>query len=196
MAPIRLYELEPDHQQTLLSLARETLCHGLRHGRPLTVDATPYSDPLRRPGASFVTLKHRDSLRGCVGTLEAYRPLVCDVAGQAFAAAFEDPRFPALERNQLEQLGIGIAVLSPLEELAFADESSLLAQLRPGLDGLILQKGAERATFLPAMWQALPDKQVFVWHLKEKLGLQANGWHADMRAWRYSAQAFELRLLD
>jgi AmmeMemoRadiSam system protein A len=181
-------ELGPEHQRLPLDVARESIEHGLAHGRPPRVSAGDFPPPLREPRASFVTLHRQGRLRGCIGTLEAHRPLVEDVAANAYAAAFSDPRFPPLSREELADLAISISILSPPQELHFDSEEDLLAQLRPGVDGLILQEGARRGTYLPSVWSELPDRRRFLEHLKLKAGLPSEYWSDSLRVFRYTAQ--------
>jgi AmmeMemoRadiSam system protein A len=180
------------HGATLLNLAARSIEHGLQHGAPLDPDGE-YPSELEADGASFVTLHahdtlhSHDTLRGCIGSPEAYRPLIDDVARNAFAAAFEDPRFPPLRRAETPDIELAVSVLSAPTPMHVADEPDLLQQLRPGRDGLILQEGSRRALFLPAVWQGLPDPREFVEHLKVKAGLRTNYWSGSMQAWRFSA---------
>jgi len=176
------------HGETLLHLAAASVEHGLAHGRPLPVHAADHAPDLREPGASFVTLKRRGKLRGCIGTSTAYRPLVLDVAEHAFAAAFRDPRFPALTAGEIDGLSLSVSVLSPPSPLRFADERDLLARLRPNVDGLIIEDGGRKALFLPAVWETLPDPETFLGHLKIKAGLKAEHWSGGFKAWRFVAE--------
>ena len=182
--------LDSTQRATLRQLARESIAHGLRHGRPLPVDASAYSEDLRVPRATFVTLEENGELRGCIGTLEAHRPLVADVADNAFNAAFRDPRFPPLMSEELDSLDIHISVLSPPAPMHFCDEADLLAQLRPGIDGLILTASGHRGTFLPSVWVSLPKAEDFLRHLKRKAGLAADFWSPEIRVERYTTEAF------
>lgn len=181
-------ELSAEHRRLLVDLARESIAYGLQEGRALKVDPASYPEPLRRPAASFVTLRYEGRLRGCIGALEAYQPLVADVAEHAYAAAFRDPRFPPLSAAELAGLTLDISILSPAEELAFADEQDLLRQLRPGVDGLILQEGARRVTFLPSVWESLPRPQEFLRELKVKAGLPPDYWSPTLRVFRYRTE--------
>jgi AmmeMemoRadiSam system protein A len=140
--------------------------------------------------ATFVTLTIGGRLRGCIGMLEAYRSLAEDVAENAHAAAFEDPRFDPLTKKEFEKLEIHISVLSPPEELTFSSEEDVLRQIRPGTDGLILQEGFRRGTFLPSVWEELPAKELFWAHLKRKAGLPANYWSDTLRVFRYTTEYF------
>ncbi|MBK9952994.1 MAG: AmmeMemoRadiSam system protein A [Candidatus Competibacteraceae bacterium] len=174
----------------LLEVARASIQHGLRHGQALEVEPANYPETLRPPRATFVTLETGGQLRGCIGALVARQPLVQDVAAHAFAAAFEDPRFPELREDEFPKLDIHISVLSPPEPLSFSSEDELLAQLRPGVDGLIIQVRHYRATFLPAVWEQLPDPYVFLAQLKQKAGLPLDFWSPELSAERYTAEYF------
>jgi AmmeMemoRadiSam system protein A len=182
--------LNADARHTLLEVARNSIEHGLREGRPLAVDPGTYASRLRAPGAAFVTLHERGALRGCIGHLEAIGPLVRDVAENAFAAAFRDPRFPPLQTHELDQLEIEISVLTEPEPLDCASEVELLRQIVPGRDGLILAEGASRGTFLPTVWESLPSPQDFIRHLKVKAGLRPDHWSEAIRVWRYHTESF------
>lgn len=175
---------------TLRGIAGASIREGLTHGRALRVDAATHAPALRTPGATFVTLEIDGDLRGCIGTLEAHRPLVTDVAQNAFNAAFRDPRFPPLSALEEDLLEMHISVLSAPEALSVRDEADLLAQLVPGVDGLILSDGMRRGTFLPSVWEQLPDPREFVLHLKRKAGLPATHWSATLRVERYRVEAF------
>ena len=178
------------HGATLLHVAASSIEHGLRHAQPLPVTAGDYPEDLRSAGASFVTLSDdAGRLRGCVGSPEAHRPLVEDVAVNGFAAAFRDRRFPALAADERYSLSLSISVLSPPEPLWFADEAELLGQLRPGYDGLIIASNGRRALFLPKVWDSLGEAHEFVGHLKEKAGLTRAHWASDFRAWRFTTES-------
>lgn len=178
-------ELDKQSKQLLLSLARKSITHGLEHHQPLPVTPGEYPKALQQAGASFVTLEKQNRLRGCIGTLEAYRPLVVDIVENAFAAAFRDPRFTPLQADELSELQIHISLLTPPEPLPVKDEAELLRQLRPGIDGLILQDGHHRATFLPSVWESLPTPPQFVAQLKLKAGLPVDYWSDTLRFERY-----------
>lgn len=182
--------LDDASKERLRQIAWESIRHGLQTGLPypLTIDSEPLA--LREKGASFVTLKKRGQLRGCIGSLEAVRPLAEDVNRNAFAAAFEDPRFPPLDADEFPELDLRISVLTPSTPIACASEEDLARQLRPGIDGLILQSGLRRATFLPAVWEDLPDPRQFIHHLKRKAGIPVLEWPDDMRCWRYEVESF------
>ncbi len=179
-----------EERKLLRQMARASIEHGLQTGRPLTVDETRYPRRLREPGASFVTLNEHGRLRGCIGSLEAIRPLVEDVAHNAYAAAFSDPRFPPLQARELCDLDLHISLLWPATPMQFDSEEDLIRQLRPGVDGLILEDGDHRATFLPSVWESLPDAHDFLQHLKLKAGLPADDWPDTIRVSRYVTESF------
>lgn len=174
----------------LLRVAHASIATGLQTGRPLAVRAEDYPAPLIDKRATFVTLTRDGLLRGCIGSLEAHRMLVEDVAGNAFAAAFRDPRFPPLQQQEFDALEIQVSVLGTPEPLAFATEQELLDSLRPGVDGLILEEKNTRGTFLPSVWESLPRPEDFLNHLKMKAGLPAGYWTDSVRIWRYTTESF------
>jgi AmmeMemoRadiSam system protein A len=178
-------------QDTLLDIACTSIIHGLDHGKPFRISLDTLPPSLAAARASFVTINTTGGqLRGCIGSLEAYRPLAEDVSQNAWAAAFRDPRFPPLQREELDGLDIHISVLSEAEPLAFDSERQLLGYVRPGVDGLILEDNAARGTFLPSVWDSLPDPAQFLAHLKLKAGLPADYWSDSLRVWRYTTQSF------
>lgn len=185
--------LSPGDRGALLGTARESIREGLRTGRPLEVDASAYGPALAAPRATFVTLHLRGGLRGCIGALEASRPLIADAARHAYAAAFRDPRFPPVTAGEVEALELHISIIGPPEPLAARDEPALLAQLRPAVDGLILEETGggrgRRSTFLPEVWETLPEPRRFLEHLKAKAGLPPDYWSPTLRFWRYATES-------
>lgn len=175
------------HRDTLLGIARSAIECGLQ-GSELAPDPERYAPELRRPTAVFVTLRLRAELRGCTGSLEAREALVLAVARAARRSAFADPRFAPLCARELDRLVVSISLLSPLEALPARCEAELLRALRPGRDGLVLVDGARSATFLPAVWQSLPDPRDFVSQLKAKAGLARDHWSPALRCLRYEAE--------
>ncbi len=182
--------LSESERRLLLDVARSSVRYGLAHHRPQPVDPADYPPALRAPRAVFVTLNQRGQLRGCIGHLEASQALVRDVADNAYAAAFRDPRFPPLAAAELGDLEVHISVLSPPEPLPVVSEADLLRQMRPGVDGLILEEGRHRGTFLPAVWESLPAPEQFLAHLKLKAGLSPGYWSDGIRVARYTTEAF------
>lgn len=182
--------IDRQQEHVLLQLAEASIRHGLAHGRPLKPDLAEYEPALREPGASFVTLKREGELRGCIGSLTAHRPLVDDVAENAYAAAFSDPRFYPLQAIELHGLEMHVSILGTPEPMGFTSERDLLEQLRPGIDGLILEEGFRRGTFLPSVWEQLPSAQDFLNHLKLKAGLPVNYWSETIQISRYTTHSF------
>lgn len=178
-----------EEDRLLLRVAHDAVVHGLETGRPPLLELERFPPPLRAPGASFVTLRIAGRLRGCLGTLEAERALVLDVAENAVGSALRDPRFPPMARVELAALSIELSLLGPLEPLAVGSEEELLARLRPGIDGLVIEEEGRRATFLPAVWSELPEPQAFLAALRRKAGLASfagpSGGELRLRAWRY-----------
>lgn len=182
-----ILELDGADRQALLGLAHEAIRHGLSHGDYMPVATEGYSAGLQSPGASFVTLKAGHDLRGCVGSLEGQRPLATDVANNAYAAAFRDPRFAPLTSREYQRIAVSVSVLSQALPLACATEEDLIAALRPGIDGLILTEGhTHRATFLPAVWQSIDQPRDFVTQLKLKAGLAPHYWSRTLSFKRYT----------
>jgi len=182
--------LNKEQQEVLLKLARQSIENGYKTGHPLGVDLRDYPPELVKPAATFVTLEKKRQLRGCIGMLEAVLPLVEDVVENAFSAAFKDPRFPPVEKNEIDELDIHISILGKPEPIHFASEQELLDQIRPHIDGLILQEGSQRGTFLPSVWETLPDKKQFLRHLKNKAGLPADYWSDAIKVHRYTTEMF------
>lgn len=182
--------LGPMQRATLMAVARGSIEHGLAHGRPLQVTPSEYHRDLKAVRASFVTLQKRGQLRGCIGHLEAVQPVVVDVAENAFAAAFRDPRFNPLTAAEWQDIDVHLSLLTPPEAMRFTDEADLVGQIRAGEDGLILQDGPNRGTFLPSVWESLPDPVDFLVHLKHKAGLAANHWSDSVEIYRYHTESF------
>jgi AmmeMemoRadiSam system protein A len=175
-------ELSANQGTILLPIARGAICSALGQA------PAPCSDALwlREAGATFVTLTQYGELRGCIGTLEAHRPLLEDVQANAFAAAFRDPRFSPLQASELAYTRVEVSLLSNPEAMSFASEEDVLAQLRPEVDGVIFEYGYYRSTFLPQVWEQLPDPASFLAHLKRKAGLSAGFWTEEVRVSRYT----------
>ena len=177
--------MDNSQQHVLLQTAREAIYKKL-NGQSLVLDMNEYDPAFRQVGASFVTLKINNQLRGCIGSLEPERSLVEDVARNAEAAAFKDPRFAPLTLAEWSDLQIDISVLSPPEPMSFQSEQDLIRQLRPGVDGLVLQENSYRGTFLPSVWQQLPEPREFLRQLKRKAGLDPDYWSSAIQVQRYT----------
>jgi MEMO1 family protein len=179
--------LDEEHRQLLLSIARQSIEQGFNTQQPLKVDINSYAAELCETRATFVTLKINNQLRGCIGTTEAIQPLVTSVAESAFNAAFRDPRFKPLSEDEYENIDLSISVLTPQQAISFQSENELLTLLRPGKDGLTIKSGQHKATFLPAVWESIPDAHNFLAQLKLKAGIKVD--ESVELAWRYAAES-------
>jgi AmmeMemoRadiSam system protein A len=179
------------NRQLLLQTAKEAIRQGLDNGRVLPLNSEDYPEPCQEHRATFVTLTKNQQLRGCIGSLEAERALIVDIAKNACAAANKDPRFPPVQVSEFEQLKIQVSILSPSTALSFNSESDLLKQIRPGIDGLILEYNLKRGTFLPSVWAQLPTAKEFLRHLKQKAGLNPNFWSEQITVYRYTTESIE-----
>lgn len=175
---------------SLLQLARGSIDYGLVHSKPLPVDCGSLPEPLTKTRATFTTLHADGKLRGCCGTLEASLPLARDVAHSAFQAAFRDPRFDPVGKDEVDTISLEVSVLTPMEKFPVADEADLLEQLMPGEDGLVIIDGWRRATFLPKVWETLPEPQQFLTQLKIKCGLPGNYWSEQLEFQRYRTVSY------
>ena len=171
----------------LIAVAREAIVAG----PGMRSDFPWREDWLRGNAASFVTLREAGELRGCIGSVDAYRPLGDDVANNAQAAAYRDPRFPPVSAAEIPRLEVEVSVLTPRVAFAVASEDDALAQLRPGIDGLYLEFQEFRATFLPQVWESLPDPRDFLAELRRKARLPARFWHPELRLSRYGVEKFK-----
>jgi AmmeMemoRadiSam system protein A len=169
-------KLTPDEKQTLLKMARQALEAGVRGATLPTLDPAALTPALRAEGAAFVTLTIQGDLRGCIGALEPYQSLAEDVREHAVAAALEDYRFPNVQENELEKIQIEVSRLTIPVPLEYKDAEDLLAKLRPGVDGVILRDSFRRATFLPQVWEKIPDAEAFLANLCYKMGADPDTW--------------------
>lgn len=183
--------LSPQERSVLLKIARQAMESAVRGEHPPAIALDELSLRLRQPGASFVTLTRRGQLRGCIGALEPQQPLALDVRDHAIAAALQDYRFPPVQPNELEDIRIEVSVLTLPQELEYETPQDLLHALRPGVDGVTLIDGWRRATFLPQVWEKLPDVEIFLNHLCEKMGAAADLWRAKkLRVQTYQVEEF------
>jgi AmmeMemoRadiSam system protein A len=189
-SPSAEIELAGPEREALRAVAQQAVFAAARRGAPVAVDPQQHAPRLRAPGASFVTLRRRGALRGCTGRLQAVAPLVADVARSAHRAACADTRFEPVEERDLAELEIKVSVLSALLPLSVRSEAELLAALRPGVDGLVLREGLAGATFLPAVWESLPEPAAFLRELLRKAGLPPDHWSATLRFERYTTLEF------
>lgn len=193
MAPSSWPEADLD---ALFALADLGVRAGLA-GRPHPhVDPATLRASFREPHGVFVTLEVSGQLNGCIGTIEAVEPLGVAVPRLAWAAAFADPRLPELTADDYRSLDIKLSLMGPLEPLPASSEAELAGGLRPAVDGLVIGAGSAQATFLPAVWDKVPDRLTFLRRLEAKAGLRPGRWPDDLRAWRYTATEYRRRATD
>jgi AmmeMemoRadiSam system protein A len=184
--------LSTENRHYLLKLAREAITSRLRGESPPPVDPDSLPKSLSLDGASFVTLTKQGELRGCIGSLEPRRALALDVRENAIGAAFHDPRFPPMRLHELQDLHIEISVLSSPRPLTYDSPDDLIEQLQPDVDGVVIERGWNRATFLPQVWEKLPDPHSFLEHLCRKAYLPADAYHGpDLDVYTYQVEKFE-----
>ena len=174
--------MHTDQGKTLLAIARGAIAKQLGASFP-PFDETEWLD---EPGATFITLTCAGALRGCIGSLVAERALRADVESNALAAAFSDPRFPPLSVREYRELEVEVSLLSPMQPVTVESETQALTLLRPGVDGVLLEYRRQRGTFLPQVWEQLPEPRAFLAHLKQKAGLPADFWAEEIRLSRYT----------
>ena len=183
--------LSQDERVILLQLARKALVDAVQKRPLFTITVENFSRRLQENGASFVTLTIQDNLRGCIGALEAYQPLVEDVREHAVAAALNDYRFQPVKPEELSVIRIEISSLTPAERCEYNRTEDLLRIIRPGIDGVIVKDGIRRATFLPQVWQKIPDPGIFFSMLCQKMGAPSNLWQRKkLEVFRYQVEEF------
>ncbi|MES2207646.1 MAG: AmmeMemoRadiSam system protein A [Pseudomonadota bacterium] len=193
----------PEHAgEILLPIAREAIEHYLKRASlfstvsGLRSSKLPLSDAnlpewANEPGACFITLMKNGDLRGCIGSLMPHRSIIQDVRENAVSAAVRDPRFSPLTEAELNYVSIELSLLSPIEPFPVKSEAEALANLRPGVDGIILEWHGHRSTFLPQVWEQLPDPELFLANLKLKAGLASNFWADDIELTRYTVSKWK-----
>ncbi len=170
----------------LLAIARAAIAHEFGHAQPVD-DSAPW---LLQPGACFVTLTRKQHLRGCIGSLQAERPLLDDVRKNALAAAFHDPRFDPLTEAEFAEIALEISLLSAIEPIRFTSEDDAIGQLQPHIDGVIFEYGHHRGTYLPQVWEKLSEPREFLTSLKYKAGLPPDFWDAEVKLARYAVTSW------
>lgn len=188
--PIDAAMLNDDAQAELLGLARGAIAARLAPPHAAEATSADTAAPLQTQAASFVTLTRNGDLRGCIGSISAHRALTVDVAENAIAAAFRDPRFAPVTADLLPELRIKLAVLSKAQDMRIASEDEALSRIEPGLDGLILSSAGRRGLFLPAVWDNLPEPRAFLDALKRKAGLPQHHWAEDLTLHRFRVESF------
>lgn len=182
--------LEPTERAELLEIARDSIASGFSRPSPSPPPERTWVPELLEPRATFTTLRLAGELRGCCGTVKPQRPLAHDVWHNAWVSANADPRFWPVSPVEVDSLEISISVLTPLEPIAVNSENQLVESLEPGVDGVLLQCGAARAVFLPAVWEMLPDPHEFVAQLKDKAGWSPGFWSPEMSVFRFRTESF------
>ncbi len=180
-------KLTIEEQKTLLHLAREAMERGVKGEELPPLDETLLTPGLREEGSSFITLTEHSQLRGCIGSLEPYQSLAADVCEHAVAAALHDPRFPPVSKEELNGIKIEVSRLTRPVLLEYKDANDLLSRLCPHVDGIILRDGFHRATFLPQVWEKIPDPADFLGNLCYKMGADPDLWrrkHLDVLTYK------------
>ncbi|MCP4335665.1 MAG: AmmeMemoRadiSam system protein A [Gammaproteobacteria bacterium] len=183
-------DLSQAQRRQLLCSARRSIELGIDTGEPLQLDIDELEPVLREPAAVFVTLTQEGDLRGCIGSLKACDALAQAVVNAAFNAALRDPRFARVGAAELDNIKIEISVLSKLQSWQPDSRESLLQELRPGIDGLLIEDLGQRATFLPQVWEKIPSANGFVGQLMLKAGLPARHWSSSIQLHRYQTLSF------
>jgi AmmeMemoRadiSam system protein A len=184
--------LSDDEKNTLLVTARDAITSAVRNQMLEKIDLSGKSKVLREPGASFVTLTVSEKLRGCIGTLEATQPLILDVQEHAVAAAMNDYRFPVVREGELQKIKIEISRLTPIQELDNSTPEELTAKLRIGKDGVLIRVEDRRATFLPQVWEKIPEPEKFLSQLCKKMGAMPDLWkESHARIYTYQVEKFK-----
>ncbi|MDH5719899.1 MAG: AmmeMemoRadiSam system protein A [Spirochaetia bacterium] len=172
-------------KRALLNLAKDSVLYGLKERKRLKIDVKKYTGVLSENRASFVTIRKEKKLCGCIGSIEARRPLVLDVVNNAYSAAFNDYRFSPVTMQDFNMLDFHISILGPLEEIIFNTEEELIRQVQPIIHGILIEAENKKATFLPSVWESLPDINDFLKELKKKAGLSENFDNLKLKVFRY-----------
>lgn len=184
--------LSEKDREILLDIARLSIQRAANGEILPELNLDDYSEELRRDGASFVTLTIGEQLRGCIGALEAYQPLVFDVQEHAVAAAMQDYRFSPVVPDEVPLLKIEISRLTPTRPLEYSDWQDLIGKLRPNVDGVLIRDGGYRATFLPQVWEKVPNPNEFLTHLCYKMGAPGDLWRKKkLQVFIYQVEEFK-----
>jgi len=179
-------------KKKLLEIAREAINHAVVGEQLKKIKLQEQSQLLKAPGASFVTLTIRGKLRGCIGALEAYQALILDVQEHAAAAAMEDYRFPVVREEELQLINIEISRLTPVQPMDYSTPEDLISKLRVNMDGVLINASGRRATFLPQVWEKVPDPKQFLSQLCMKMGAQPNLWREEhLQVYTYQVEKFK-----
>lgn len=180
--------LKDNFSEQLISLSKESIKSGLENGTPLSINFTKYAPVLKEQGACFVTLETDGVLRGCIGSVISHRPLIEDLVSNAFNAAFEDPRFVPLTKEEFDKLSVSISLLSQPKEIHFKNEEELLEKIIPFNDGVIIKDKNLSAVYLPSVWEQIPDKKSFLESLKLKAGMKKNHFSKTFKAYLFTTE--------
>ncbi len=176
-------------KKRIVQIARQAIKDELTGQNTIDKEALIREFPeLAKNGAAFVTLTEHNALRGCIGSIVAHQPLIDDIIHNAKSAAFSDPRFTPLRPEEFDKLEIEVSILSEPKPLAYTDTEDLRAKIRPGIDGVILRLGGHQATYLPSVWEQLPNFDTFFMTLCQKAGLPANCLDAHPDIYVYQAE--------
>lgn len=184
-------QYDDDMRRRLIELAEESIRYGVAHGRKPHVDLSSLGDWAAVPRATFVTVYLDGRLNGCIGMLAARRAVVEDIVSNAYGAAFEDPRFRPITEDDLPDVSVHIAILGELSPIDVHSDAELIEEMRPGIDGVVLDDGRRRGTFLPAVWEKLPDRVAFLNHLKLKAGMAPGEWPSGLAVYRFEVEEFD-----
>ena len=185
-----MIQLSQKDKDVLKNAARDALMHSIHHSEELPVTLSEFPATLHDDQNTFVTLNYNGKVIGCMGNLVANQPLIKDVVHNTFSASYYDPRFPDPKTIDPEKIEIHISLLSPNEAIKFHSEQELLAKIRPGKDGLLIREGSRSGTFLPAVWDSIPDRESFLKELKRKAGLPADYWSDTIEIYRYTTECW------
>jgi uncharacterized protein len=185
-----MMQLTKEDKDILKKVAHDAVMHTVFHSKELPVSLFEFPATLQSHQNTFVTLKYNNKVIGCMGSLEANQPLINDVVHHAFSASYYDPRFPDPKTINPEKIEIHISLLSPLEAIKFGSEQELLSVIRPGKDGLLMCEGQQSGTFLPVVWDSIPDPESFLRELKRKAGLRGDYWSDTIKVFRYTTDSW------
>jgi len=183
--------MDERHCKQLFSIVKKSIKYGLENNSRLIINPEEFDSVLREKRATFLTLHLNGALRGCIGSLSADKSLIEDLSSNAYSAAFRDSRFSSLKESEFDQLHYHISILTQSTPILFKSEKDLIDQLRPYIDGLVLKEGMNSGTFLPSVWEQLPDREMFLKHLKQKAGLSQDYWSDSVTIDRYEVYSFE-----
>ncbi len=185
-----MIQLTQKDKNVLKNAARKALMHSIEHSEELPVSLSEFPATLHDYQNTFVTLNYNGKVIGCMGNLAANQPLIKDVVHNTFSASYYDPRFPDPRTIDPETIEIHISLLSPNEEIQFGSEQELLSAIRPGKDGLLICEGQRSGTFLPAVWDSIPEPELFLKELKRKAGLPSDYWSDTIKVYRYTTESW------